>query len=101
MLSVIFKIKVGYQLYCTLSDGESEIFGGIDKDGFLFIEKSTPYAELMLRAMIDKLLDAAERTVYAKDEWGVDLRRFGFLKKDDGVYVCASENLKLPHDCSN
>ena len=100
MLSVTFEIKIGYQLYCTLSDGETEIFGGIDKNGLLFIEKSSPYAELMLRAMIDKLMDAAERTVYAKDEWGVDLRRFGFEQKED-EFTCSSENLKLPHDCKH
>lgn len=98
MVSVLFTKKEGYPVYCVLKDGEKQFSGGVTKDGELFCERGTTFPELMLRAVVNKCMGGGARLLYAKDEWGADLARFGFVPCGDR-YVCACEDLKLPHDC--
>lgn len=98
MLSVNFVEKAGYAAYCTLKDGAREFFGGVRENGVFFCEKQAPYRELMLRALVNRVMRSGPEMLYAQDEWGVELARFGF-KKQGGQYACERKNLKLPHDC--
>lgn len=98
MVSVQFIQKEEYPVYCVLKDGKNEFYGGVTKEGELFRERGITFPELMLRALLNKCMNGGARLLYARDEWGTELSRFGFVA-EGGRFVCACENLKLPHDC--
>ena len=98
MLSVRFFLKEGYPVSCELKDGENVFFGGVTAQGEFFCEKGVPYPEMMLRALVNKCMDGRIPVLFARDEWGVDLARFGFEWEGER-YACPRERLRLPHDC--
>ena len=98
MISVRFFLKEGYPVSCELKDGEQTYFGGVTARGERFCEKGVPYPEMMLRALVNRCMDGRISVLYAKDEWGVDLTRFGFVSEGE-IYSCPRERLCLPHDC--
>lgn len=54
----------------------------------------------MLRALINKCMNEWIPLVTARDEWGVDLARFGFVREGD-LFRSSWQDLRLPHDCGN
>jgi len=61
-----------------------------------FFETNAPdeYKELALLTLINKCMALKFEKVYAYDEWGVDLKRYGFEEKND---YFVSYSLKLPN----
>lgn len=98
MLSVLLREKEGYRFYYVLKDGAGEYGGGLTEEGFFVCDEDCPQRELMLRTLVNKCMNEFIAEVKAKDEWGVDLARFGFEERD-GYWFASFETMKLPHDC--
>ncbi len=98
MLSVVLRNKEGYRFYYVLTDGSSESGGGLTDKGELVCDERCPQKELLLRALINKCCNEFVARVTARDCWGVDLERFGFVAEAEG-YVSSWDRLCLPHDC--
>ncbi len=98
MIEVKLSYKSGCVLYYIMHVAEFTFPGGIDKDYSFFVAEDCPFKELMLRAIINKCMDTTFPKFTAKDEWGVDLTRFGFVKEGD-VFIASAADLKLPSDC--
>lgn len=100
MLSVLLKEEPGFRFYFVLSDGSCSYGGGLRGDGELYCDPACPQKELMLRALINKCMNEWVPLVTARDEWGVDLARFGFVREGD-LFRSSWQDLCLPHDCGN
>ena len=98
MLSVLLRSKGGYRFYYVLSDGTEEYGGGLTEAGELVCDAACPYKELMLRTLINKCMNEFVPEVKTKDDWGLDLSRFG-LEERGGGYAAEFASLRLPHDC--
>ena len=99
MLSVLLGQKEGYTFYYSLRDG-TDVSGGGLKEGELVCDENCTQKELMLRTLINKCLNEWIPLVTARDEWGVDLARFGFVREGD-LFRSSWQDLRLPHDCGN
>ena len=102
MIEVKISYRAGCVLFYEMFCEEGSFYGGIDKHFRLFTDPACPYKELMLRAIINKCMDTPFKHFTAKDEWGIDLTRFGFQKETENgeeIFSAAAEELKLPSDC--
>ena len=98
MLSVLSKQKQGCPFYYELLDGDAVFHGGMNAEGVLFCDQAGRQKELMHRTLVFRCINEGVPAVYARDEWGVDLARFGFVR-EGGLFCAALQNLCLPHDC--
>ena len=100
MLKASLELNDGYFLYYVVTlGGERIATGGLNRDYTFTLESGTGvYRELLLRATINLVMDGPFTTVYARDEFGVSLADFGFVKKGD-LWQAQKEELKLPHFC--
>ena len=101
MLSVLLRPRAGCRFYFELTDGASVSGGGLGEDGFLFCDPACPQKELLLRTLINKCRNDFVPAVYARDEWGLDLRPFGFAEEGQGIFCAAWEALALRHGCGH
>ena len=98
MLSVLSSKKEGFRFYFVLKDGDKCFGGGLREDKFLVCDPACTEKELMLRTLINKCMNDFVPEVYAREDWGTDLTRFGFVRAGD-VFRSSWEKLRLPHDC--
>lgn len=98
MLSVLSSKKEGFRFYFVLKDGDKCFGGGLREDGYLTCDSACTEKELMLRTLISKCMNDFVPEVYAREDWGTDLTRFGFVRAGD-VFRSSWEKLRLPHDC--
>ena len=98
MLSVLLRKKEDFRFYFVLSDGAAEYGGGLTKAGELVCDAACPYKELMLRTLINKCMNEFVPEVITRNDWGLDLSRFGFEERESG-FAAKFESLRLPHDC--
>lgn len=98
MLSVLSKPKAGCAFYYELFDGENTFGGGMTEGGELFCDAACTQKELMLRTLVFRCMNEGVPAVYARDGWGLDLTRFGFVRNGER-FGATAESLRLPHDC--
>lgn len=99
MFSVLLRKKEGFRFYFVLCDGAKEFGGGLTEENFLVCDAACPHKELMLRTLINKCMNDFIPEVKTRGEWGTELARFGFVKRD-GLYTAGFDTLKLPHGCA-
>ena len=100
MLSVISQKKEGFRFYFVLKDGKGEYGGGLTEEGLLVADAACPQKELMLRTLVNKCMNDFVPRAAARDEWGLDLTRFGFLR-EGALFVASMDTFRLPHDCGH
>ena len=101
MLKASLVLNPAYFLYYVVPVGEEVVAtGGLDRNYTFTLESGTGvYRELLLRATINLVMDGPFTTLFAKDEFGLDLSTFGFARKGE-VWQAEKEELKLPHYCT-
>ena len=101
MVSVTLRPRAGCRFYFEVNDGARVCGGGLGEDGFLFGGEGCPYKDLLLRTLVNKCMNDPCGPVYARAEWGEDLRPFGFREREDGVFVSSWEEMRLPSGCGH
>ena len=69
--------------YFNIDDGESVYKCYIDEKSFLKTDAPIEYRELAFLTLINKCMTLKLKEVYAYDEWGVDLSKYGFEREND------------------
>ena len=92
MLSVLSKPKADCAFYYELFDGENTFGGGMTEGGELFCDAACTQKELMLRTLVFRCMNEGVPAVYARDGWGLDLTRFGFVRNGESITFFGSHS---------
>lgn len=79
------KTEGGCAFWYELFDGENTFGGGMTEEGELFCDAACTQKELMLRTLVFRCMNEGVTAVYARDGWGPDLTRFGFVRNRGAV----------------
>ena len=98
MIEVLPKIRKGYYVYYELTEGDQKTAGGLREDYALELCGEAIYPQLLIRALLAKIIPLKPETVTLVGDWKLNPAPFGFAF-DGKVWTAKGEDLVLASEC--